>query len=125
MKKINLKFEHSRLVFAVDGEEFYIDAVGLLGLLDRQRVSQTFHDLDPAVIYAEWDNLDFVAKYVALCEKDYSLEERAEYLGITKEKLEAWQMIRAGLIQQIKDKNPANFEAAVRGVSERIPNKKE
>ena len=121
---IELEFQHGQLVFKVRGDEYYITAADLLILLDQQRVRQIFHDLDPAVLFSSWDNFDFVAKYVALCEKDYSLEERAEYLGTTKERLEDWETIRAGKIKQIKEKNPSNFEAAVRGVSERIPNKK-
>ena len=121
---IELEFQHGQLVFKVRGDEYYITSSDLLDLLDGQRVNQIFHDLDPAVIYADWDNFDFVAKYVALCEKDYSLEERAEYLATAKERLEAWERIRAGSIRQIKDRNPANFEAAVRGAKERIPNKK-
>ena len=124
MKQITLDYQHGKLVFRIGSDEYYINSDDLLSLLDSQRVRQTFHDLDPAVIYAEWDNFDFVAKYVALCEKDYSLEERAEYLGTTKERLENWQTVRAGLIQQIKDRIPSNFKAAVTGAKERIPNKK-
>lgn len=125
MKKINLKFEHGRLVFAVDDKEFYIDAADLLGLLDGRRVSGIFHELDPAVIFAGWDTLDFVSRFTALKEKGYTIDEIAEYEGTTKERLENWQTERAGLIQQIKDRSPSNFRAAVTGAGERIKNKKE
>ena len=124
MTKINLRFEHGRLVFAVDGEEFYIEAADLLGLLDGQRVKQTFYDLDPAVIYVSFDNFDFIARFEALKEKGYSLAEIAEHESTTPERLEAWQTTRAGKIQQIKELNLSNFQAAVRGAKERIVNKR-
>jgi len=125
MKKVELRFQHGRLLFGVGDEEYFISSDDLMSLLDGQKVKQTFQELDPAVIFADWDNFDFIARFEALKEKGFAIDEIAEREGTTKERLETWLTERADVIQAIKDIKPSNFQAAVRGAKERIPNKKE
>ena len=119
MEKIELKFQHGRLVFSVGDKEFFITSDDFLNLLDQQRTHEIFHSVDPAVIYADWERFDFVVEMEVLKERGLNLDEIASHVGTTRARLEGWMSERTGVIERIKNENPSNFAAAVRGRKER------
>ena len=120
MEKIELKFQHGRLVFSVEDKEYFIASDDLLNLLDRQRTHEVFRSVDLGLVYADWERFDFIAELEVLKEKGLNLDEIASHVGTTKERLEGWMSERAGVIERIKNENPSNFAAAVRSIKERL-----
>jgi len=120
MEKIELKFQHGRLVFSVGDKEYFITSDDLLNLLDRQRTHEVFRSVDLGLVYADWERFDFIAELEVLKEKGLNLDEIASHVGTTKERLEGWMSERAGVIERIKNENPSNFAAAVRSIKERL-----
>ena len=73
MQEIKVSYEHGKLVFKLedDDKEFFINSKSVLKLLDRQRVSETFQSLDPAVVYREWEVFDFVVQLETLKQRGW------------------------------------------------------
>lgn len=127
MQEVKLDFQHGRLIFRLDDlndKEFFISSKAILQLLDRQRVSEIFHSLDPAVKYANFERFDFLVELELLKQKGLSMTEIAAHFDVDEEELKKWMTERAGVIERIKNQNPSNFAAAVRGLAERLIIKK-
>ena len=120
MREVKLKYHHDKIVFDVEGKEFYVSAADILDLVDHDKTFQRFNELKPEVRYAELETFDSVAVYTAAVAKGWPIEKIAKRLNTSKATLESWLEERQDAIEVIKASRPDDFRAFVSRLKETL-----
>jgi len=121
MQKIDINYEHEKLVLSVGKQRFYISEKDVLELIDRQKTKERFEDANLGKIYGDFENRYFLAQVVALEQRGLSLTGIADYLGVSADHLKKWFEERPEQVERIK--SDPQFKSTVNALQERMPRK--
>jgi len=116
MSKEEVKFNFTRaeIIFSVGDKEFYIPKDQFLRLLDQRFVADQFLDQEtPDNHLDELNNLETVALYMFWTQKGLTMEQVAEKLTITVQKLKNWVTREQGYINLVLRTKGSAVEALI------------
>jgi hypothetical protein len=119
MKEIEIKFEHRRLVFEIDGKSYFIPSSKFIELLNPEEMRNIFRGLDPHVKFADLNRFETAVLYSNLKDRGASSEEIAAALKVSELKLSSWlEAIGEKFIEDIKKRKKDSFNAQYQKLNE-------